>query len=103
MLIPSELREYHSSGAALSRELDASPWLCEFWPLAQVETLNEQYQVTRNAPGYLGFGTSGGGEMYAFSPQGDIVCLAFIGMSPREKLPVAASWDVFKAMLRDAV
>jgi hypothetical protein len=103
MLIPSELREYHNSGAALSRELGVSPWLCEFWPLAQVETLNEQYQVPSNAPGYLGFATSGGGEMYAFSPQGDIVCLAFIGMSPHEKLPVAPSWDVFKGMLRDAV
>ena len=103
MLIPSELLEYHNSGAALSCELDVSPWLCEFWPLAQVETLNEQYQVPRNAPGHLGLGTSGGGEMYAFSPQGDIVCLAFSGMSPREKLSVAFSWDVFKGMLRNAV
>jgi len=41
--------------------------------------------------------------MYAFSPGGAIVCLAPIGMSPREELLVAPSWNVFKEMLRDAV
>jgi hypothetical protein len=103
MVIPSELSEYHSSGAALSRELEVSPWRCEFWPLAQVEASNERYEVSRNAPGYLGFGTSGGGEMYAFSPRGAIVCLAFIGMSPRAESQVAGSWVAFTGMLRDAV
>jgi hypothetical protein len=103
MVIPSELREYHSSGASLSCKIDVQPWLCEFWPLAQVETWNQEYEVARNAPGYLGFATSGGGEMYAFAPRGAIVCLAFVGMSPREELPVAPSWTVFKGMLRNAV
>jgi hypothetical protein len=103
MVLPSELSEYHTSGAALSRKLDVSPWLCEFWPVAEVETWNERYEVPRNAPGYIGFGTSGGGEMYAFSPRGAIVCLAFIGMSPHDELQVATSWEVFKGMLRDAV
>jgi hypothetical protein len=103
MVVPSELSQYHSSGAALNRELEVSPWLCEFWPIAQVEHWNEQYEVSKNAPGYLGFATSGGGEMYAFSPSGTIVCLAFIGMSPREELQVAPSWNVFREMLRDAV
>jgi hypothetical protein len=41
--------------------------------------------------------------MYAFSPRGDIVCLAFVGMSPSEELPVASSWSAFKGMLRNAV
>ena len=103
MVVPSEIAEYHGSGAALSCELDVSPWICEFWPLEQVASLNEQYEVPSNAPGYLGFGTSGGGEMYAFSPRGAIVCLAFVGMSPREELQVAASWAAFREMLRDAV
>ena len=103
MVIPSEMREYHSSGASLSCEIDIQPWLCEFWPIAEVDTLNEGYHVPRNAPGYLGFATSGGGEMYAFSPRGAIVCLAFVGMSPAEELSVAPSWSAFKSMLRNAV
>ena len=103
MVIPSELREYHASGASLNCEIQVQPWRCEFWSLAQVETRNQEYDVARNAPGYLGFATSGGGEMYAFSPKGAIVCLAFIGMSPLEELPVAPSWREFKGMLRNAV
>jgi hypothetical protein len=103
MVIPSELQEYHTSGASLSCEIEVQPWSCEFWPLTQVETFNQEYEVPRNAPGYLGFATSGGGEMYAFSPKGAIVCLAFIGMSPQEELPVASSWHEFKGMLRNAV
>jgi hypothetical protein len=103
MVIPSELREYHSSGSSLSCEIDVQPWLCEFWPIAELDTLNKDYEVPRNAPGYLGFATSGGGEMYALSPGGAIVCLAFVGMSPAEELPVAPSWGVFRGMLRNAV
>jgi hypothetical protein len=103
MVIPSELIQYHGSGAALCREVTVSPWRCEFWPLAQIETSNEKYEVESRAPGYIGFGSSGGGEMYAFSPRGAIVCLAFVGMSPREELQVAASWTAFEGMLRDAV
>src|SRR5688572_4164557 len=103
MVIPSELREYHLSGAPLNCELDAQPWLCDFWPMTQVEMRNEEYEVPRNAPGYIGFATSGGGEMFAFSPSGAIVCLAFIGMSPREELAVAPSWNAFRGMLRNAV
>jgi hypothetical protein len=101
--IPNELRSYHESGASLACEIDVSPWTCEFWPLAEVEVWNNEYEVARSAPGYVGFATSGGGEMYAFSPRGAIVCLAFIGMSPKEELPVAPSWSAFKDMLRDAV
>jgi hypothetical protein len=81
MVIPSELRE----------------------PLPEIEARHHQYEVPLNAPGYVGFGASGGGEMYAFSPRGDVVCLAFIGMAPREELAVASSWQVFEEMLRGAI
>ena len=103
MNVSSELREYHESGAPLICEIDVQPWRCEFWPIAEVEKLNEKYEVSVNVPGHMGFATSGGGEIYAFSPEGSVVCLAFIGMSPRESLFVAPSWAVFKRMLRDAV
>ena len=80
-----------------------SPWICEFWPLEEIGKWNAEYGVPELAPGYLGFATSGGGEMYAFSPSGAIVCLAFIGMSPREELQVTPSWVAFEKMLRRAV
>jgi SMI1/KNR4 family protein SUKH-1 len=103
LALPDELRAYHETGGALVCELDVEPWRCEFWPLADVERWNVEYGVGEMAPGYLGFATSGGGEMYAVSPRGTIVCLAFIGMSPAEELYIAPSWDSFTGMLRGAV
>jgi len=100
--IPPDLVAYHRSQKALVCELNTRPWLCEFWPLDEVLTYNIEYQVPEFAPGYFGFATSGGGEMFALSPQGSVVCLAFIGMSPDEELPIAKSWREFENMLRNA-
>jgi hypothetical protein len=99
--LPPELIAYHHSGKPPSGEIAVQPWGCEFWPLDQVLKFNLEYEVPLNAPGYLGFATSGGGEMYAFSPRGSIVCLAFIGMSPSEELAVAPSWLAFEEMLAE--
>jgi hypothetical protein len=46
------------------------------------------------------FGSSGGGEIYAISPVGSVVCLAFGSMSASEALYVASSSEAFEAMLR---
>lgn len=98
----AELDAYLQSRKPQVCELDAQPWLCEFWPLAELEKYNREYQVGLYAPGYFGFATSGGGEMYAVSPAGKVVCLAFVGMSPHEELVIAGSWAEFEAMLRRA-
>jgi hypothetical protein len=99
---PPELVEYYQAGKPLVCELDASPYLCEFWPLDELATYNTDYEVPENAPDYFAFGTSGGGEMFCISPGGTIVCLAFVGMSPKDELFVAAKWTEFERMLRNA-
>lgn len=53
------------------------------------------------APGFLGFATSGGGEMLAFSPTGAVVYAPFIGMEPEAALPLASTWREFEPMLTD--
>lgn len=98
--IPAELIGYHEAGKPLVCALDVSPFRCEFWPAEEIEELNEAYSVAEFAPGYMGFASSGGGEMFAWSPDGSIVCLAFVGMSPAEALPIAMSWARFERMLR---
>lgn len=87
--VPEEVAAYYNAGRPLVCEIDIQPWLCEFWPLDELITYNNDYEVKKYAPGYFGFATSGGGEMYALSPSGAVVCLAFIGMSPNEELPIA--------------
>jgi hypothetical protein len=100
--IPNVLVAYHESGRPLYCDLAVQPWGCEFWPLAELQWHNDQCLVQEFAPGYLGFGTSGGGEMFALSPDGRVVCLAFIGMSPTEELAVANSWKEFESLLSQA-
>ncbi len=100
--LPPQLIAYHRSGKPLYCEIPIQPWGCEFWPLDEVVAYNENYLVSDFAPGYLGFATSGGGEMFAFAPSGRIVCLAFVGMDPTEALPVAETWHEFEAMLTNA-
>jgi hypothetical protein len=97
-----ELLAYYASGKPLVCELDAEPYLCEFWPVEELATYNLEYQVPQYAPGYFGFATSGGGEMFALAPSGDVVCLPFIGMEPAVALPVASLWAAFEGMLRNA-
>jgi len=101
--VPSVLVDYHLGGRPLSCEFDVQPFSCEFWPLSELVTYNAEYRVASYAPGYFGFGTNGGGEMFAIAPDGRIACLAFIGMSPLEELQVASSWSEFEGILRGAL
>ena len=103
MATPSqELLAYYAAGKPLVCELDTNPYLCEFWPQEELSKYNVEYEVPVYAPGYFGFATSGGGEMFALSPSGAVVCLPFIGMEPAVALSVAPSWAAFEDMLRNA-
>ncbi len=99
----SELIAYYLSGKPLVCELEVNPYLCEFWPQAELNQYNLEYEVPQYAPGFFGFATSGGGEMFAISPTGSIVCLPFIGMEPVVALPIAPTWSVFEGMLQNAL
>jgi hypothetical protein len=61
------------------------------------------YEVAKYAPGFFGFASNGGGEMYAFSPTGAIVYLPFIGMEPKYARHLANSWQEFAVMLKNAL
>jgi hypothetical protein len=100
---PKYIVEYLQSGKPLVCGLDENPYLCEFWAADELEQFNREYQVCEYAPGFFGFATSGGGEMFAVSPSGAIVCLPFIGMEPAAAMPIAANWQVFEAGLRSAL
>ena len=100
--IPPEIAEYFHGKQPMVCEIPVNPWLCEFWELDELETFNIEYEVPTYAPGYFGFATSGGGEMFAISPTGKVVCLPFIGMSPKDELIIAESWGDFCSILSPA-
>ena len=46
-------------------------------------------------PGFLGFGSSGSGEMFAFDAKHQVFMIPFIGMDPEEAQLVAGAWIEF--------
>jgi hypothetical protein len=99
--IQSNIVDYLKSSAPTACELDESPFICDFWSLDELEQLNQAYEVPEYAPGYYGFATSGGGEMFAIDPAGQVVCLPFIGMEPSAAIIIATNWPSFITKLRE--
>lgn len=95
MTLPVPYVGYFASDAPKEGALAVEPGWFQLWQLAEVEQLNRDYHVPEFAPGFLGFGSSGGGELLAFDADGRVVMIPFIGMSPDEARPVADSWSEF--------
>lgn len=98
-----ELQAYYTSAKPLLCELAINPYRCEFWPRDKLIEYNEEYQVSKYAPGFFGFASSGGGEMFALSLAGEIVCLPFIGMEPSVAVKLASNWQEFEGLLKNAL
>ena len=95
MMLPEQYVAYLASGAPREGALSIDPGWFQLWPPGEVERWNREYQVEEFAPGFLGFGSSGGGEMLAFDADGRIVMIPMVGMSPHGATPVAGSWSEF--------
>ena len=101
--LPEELVAYHRSGAPLEGDLgDSEPGWYQLWPLSELEERNRNYEVQQQAPGYVGIGSDGGGELIALSPTGETVVMPFIGMEPKEAVVVARSWLEFASRIKSS-
>ena len=55
------------------------------WPLAELTTINEEYQAAKNYPGFLLIGTYGIGEACAIEKEtGFLYTIPFIGSIPED-------------------
>lgn len=67
-------------------EIDLQPGYCILWPVEAVFINGSDYQVTDYAPGFLAFGSNGGGELFAFDMRepgkAPVVILPGIGSLP---------------------
>jgi hypothetical protein len=95
MMLPAQYADYFASDGPKEGALTVEPGWFQLWPPAKVEEMNRNYHVLDFAPGFLGFGSSGGGELLAFDTAGCVVMIPFIPMSPEYALPVASSWSEF--------
>jgi hypothetical protein len=92
MDLPVEYLHYVESGGMLEAFTDGEPGYVALWPLADVVQNNIDLNVPEYAPGYLGFGGDGGGELLAFDEAGCVYKLPMIGMESRYAIKIAGSW-----------
>lgn len=95
--LSSEYWDFLESDDAISEGVvDGEPGYFALWHPDEVEELNRSLQVAELAPGFLGFGSDGGGEMLAFDAAGAVFCLPMIGMASHHARKVANSWPDFQ-------
>ncbi len=93
--LPEEYKRYLVTGLT-EGGLAVDPGWYQLWPLDRVAEYNKGYQIEEFAPGFLAFGSSGGGEIFAFDAQHRIYMIPAIGMSPEEAELVAETWQDFE-------
>jgi hypothetical protein len=96
MKFPADFTRYLKTGGSRTGELPDFPLWFEIWPPEEMDQWNRDYEVQKYAPGFYGFAGDGGGEMYAFGPDGRIYALPFIGMEPKVAKLLAESWSEFE-------
>lgn len=69
------------------------------WKISELLQFNREYEVQDYAPGLLVFGSSGGGEAYAFDlrvkGKNSVVSVPFVGMDLKEAVLIAETFDGF--------
>lgn len=67
------------------------PGYFALWHPDEIEASNRDLEIATCAPGFLGFGTDGGGELLAFDGSGAVFMLPMIGMEPQYANKIANS------------
>jgi hypothetical protein len=98
--LPTEFVAYWSSDYPKEGSLALKPGRFQLWRPEQVPELNEAYDVAKCAPGFLAFGSDGGGEMLVFDTSLRVFMIPFVGMHSREAILVAESWDDFVSKIK---
>ena len=99
MALPPQYVTYFAGDGPKEGALSVGPGWFQLWPPDEIERWNREYQVRQFASGFLGFGSSGGGEILAFDAVGRVVMIPFVGMSADEARQVANSWSEFVARM----
>lgn len=75
------------------------------WGVEELAHLNQAYEVELGAPGFLAFGSNGGGEAFGFDTRSSpwrVVQIPFVGMAWDVAWPLGESFSAFIRTLHDA-
>ena len=84
-------------------ELGLEPGWFRLWPAETVLDLNAAYEVGDALPGFVGFGGSGGGEMFVFDARGGdpfpVCVVPFVSLEAMEIITLAPDFLTFALAL----
>lgn len=102
--LPDAYLRYLSESNGGEGKLGVAPGWIAFWPAEEVLASNAGYSVEEFLPGFLGFASSGGGDMFAFDLRSGepyaVVCVPFVPMDVDEVTVIAKSFDDFRRFLQ---
>jgi hypothetical protein len=90
--LPSDYLQHVREDDGAEGELDAEPGWISLWPAAEVARLNAGYELSRWLPGFLGFGSNGGGELFVFDMRTlpwRVCMVPFIPLAESEAVEIA--------------
>lgn len=97
-MLPVEYNDYLKDGPDAG-ETTGLPGYFQLWSAEEIDELNRSYGVAEYAPGFVGFGSDGGGEMLAFDSKGAVFMIPFVGISPKDAMKIADSWSAVVARM----
>lgn len=98
-IIPEEYFCYLGRGGSKTGLLTVEPGWFQLWGPGELKQRNVDYNVPKCAPGFVGFGSSGGGEIFAFDGRQRVFVLPLADMAARTATLIANSWAEFLAMI----
>lgn len=81
-------------------ELSVDPGWYVLWQPEKIDELNQGYQLSEYAPGFIGFGSNGAGELLVVDEAGEGSNVPAIGMSPKEAIRIAGDLQEFKGYMQ---
>ena len=97
--LPKDYLSYISAGGCDSGFTSGDPGYFQLWAPDEVDGLNRDYRAQEFAPGFVGFGSDGGGEMLAFDAAGAVYMIPFIGGGSKDAKKIASNWSEVAARI----
>lgn len=91
--LPKDYLSYVEAGGSDSCFTEGDPGYFQLWAVEEREALNRDYKVDEFAPGFIGFGSDGGGELLAFDSSGAVFMIPFIGDGVEDAKKIANAWS----------
>lgn len=81
-------------------KLSTEPEWYVLWHPDELEEFNKDYQINLYAPGFITFGSNGGGELLVVNKIGEVFYMPIIGMASDAAIIIADSLQEFKGYMK---